>query len=62
MIIKKQALEYEIGRRSIFQMILHEIPLYNMLFNYKFNLRYHRYQEWMNDPLHQHNQITKSNI
>ena len=57
MISKKQALEYEIGRRSIFQMILHELPYYNMFFKYRFNLRYHRYQQFYNDPLH--NQITK---
>ena len=57
MISKKQALEYEIGRRSLLQMILHELPFYNMFFKYRFNLRYHRYQQFYNDLLH--NQITK---
>jgi hypothetical protein len=60
MISKKQALEYEIGRMSFIKTLFHYIPLYNYFFRYRFNLRYHRYQEFMTDP--NHNQIIKSNI
>jgi hypothetical protein len=60
MISKKQALEYEIGRMSLIKTILHELPFYHYFFIYRFNLRYHRYQEFMNNPLN--HQVNKSNI
>jgi len=57
MITKEQALEYELGRMSNFQVFLNCIPFSHYFLEYRIKKRYKRYKNFINQLHTKHRTI-----
>ncbi len=57
MITKEEALEYELGRMSNFQILLSCIPFSHYLLEYRIKRRYKRYRDFVNQLHSKHRTI-----